>query len=109
MFRDKAYLKSRFQNGDKPTEDDFADLIDSCHAQGTGAPALEVIPITGANAGNVMFDTAFQNITVQAVCINGGWSVLANGLQNTGAGTINFTSYGGLADGDLLVVKGVYL
>ena len=29
--KDLDYLKSRFEDGDRPTGDDFARLIDSCH------------------------------------------------------------------------------
>lgn len=108
-FRTKTHLKSRFQTGDKPTEADFADLIDSTHVNATGAPALELIPIDGLNAGNVVHDTLFTTIQVSAVCINNVWSVLGSGLQNTIAGTIDFTTYGGLVSGDLLVIKGTWI
>src|SRR6056297_2869389 len=81
MFRDNAYLQTRFENGDQPDENDFIDVFDSFEKksrtatldaagetsmfiryQGDTAPVLskdangEYSLVLGANTGNVSIE-----------------------------------------------------
>lgn len=82
-YRDKNYLKTRFESGDKPSQNDFHDLIDSTH---NSAGLEAVLPDQTGNEGK-FFSTngvtaTWQSVPSSAVIVIPSGSVSSTNLDS---------------------------
>ena len=92
----RAYLGGQFSTGDRPTQTDFADLIDSFVSMGigdtnTGSLTFSgCLSITGSISGSVAQFSSSVLVTGSLIAANGasvGGSLFANIIRIQGAGT----------------------